>query len=182
MRGFLGTISRYFVFIFPGFLCFLASCAQLAAQTDLVSPEAEAQFRELTAVRFVNREIELDVLDPPIDQQNSGIVRLAIQNRSEMNIEFAPNYGVQIFGLEEDGETWRQIPNNVQYHGDGETLEPRVGDTSNWVTVVTVEPDRDDLRNFKAIRIVVQGELVESGQASGSYAGAFVTIPAEALP
>jgi hypothetical protein len=73
-------------------------------------------------------------------------------------------------------QRWVEVENRAEYVGKEDTLTPPSDPSGNWMALVTVAPDLEGYELPVTLRIVVAGEVLSEGMATGEVASALADV------
>lgn len=155
----------------------LGGCA-FARMLNAPPDENLDSFREIVQVQYLNEHINLELVDPESQPEETSVIYLLLRNRSEDSIAFDAGYGIKIFVQVDSDEEWTPVENRVEYLGAGEILEPRADELNNWFTGISVAPYLGDIQDTDVVRIYVEGKLQEEVDPD-PRTGAFLDVPVD---
>jgi hypothetical protein len=134
------------------------ACATFSSQGE---PHGGA-FDSVLSTSDVNDSIFLQPMEKrerPI--RRDELVSFTIHNRTDSNIGFAADFGVQALYYDPIGKRWRSLPNTVEFPDVRVVLGGRNSNIPS-VAVVDFSPAIDPPTGVDLIRILVEGELLDS--------------------
>ena len=97
-------------------------------------------------------------------------------NRSSDFIWFPLNYGSRGYLYLADQDTWLELPNEMNYVGREDVLEPRRNATSNWAAAVGILLTLPPVKEDTTLRLVVEGRRVRDGTITSEAVGGYVDL------
>jgi len=116
---------------------------------------------------------EASVLDP------EAPINFILENASQSEVRFQPGYGARMFAYVSDEQRWVEVENRADYIGREDTLAPSSDPSGNWMALVTVAPDIAGIELPVTLRVVVEGDVLSGGTATGERASAYADIMLE---
>ena len=116
-------------------------------------------------------------LDSP-DEKNikfGSVIKLLFRNVSGQEVFFPVGYRIKLFVIKNN--KWIEIPNTVEYYGEGSLLQTKSeqalgGRIGAWVRPVL--PSEITTEDQEILRILVVGELLTNGEKTGIPIGAYI--------
>ncbi len=155
----------------------LVACGELANNETLIPPLTSlSEVASLLEVDEVYQDLDLKIISIPEDVIEGETIELILTNNTDKKISFAPGYGTRLFIYKSNQKRWVEIPNLVNYIGEGDTLEPREKENSNWIAHVTVAPSISSFEKSEILRIGIVGKLVENSNVTNYKVGTYLDI------
>lgn len=163
------------IFLLVGLIVGINSCL---FGHPIVSDEMNEDFLEMFKVNDMNEHFSISVNNSDDSNLRYGSnIDIVVYNKSKQEIYFPPDSSMKLFVVREN--TWIEIENFVTY-GDELILLPNgslFGDTRSTLVNPVLLPDMDkkvDERDI--VRVAMIGELLSSGNPTGTLVGAYTDI------
>jgi len=131
------------------------------------NPSDQSTIPGLEGISDVNHSI---TLQDPLILDVDNMLSLAINNHSSNAIWFPPDFNIRLFILEEN--TWVEIYDSLIPSGDL-TLYPA---DEGGIGLLVFKPSIP-IEEISLLRVVIVGNIIETGKPTLSLVGAFLDIP-----
>jgi hypothetical protein len=131
------------------------------------NPSDQSTIPGLEGINDVNHSI---TLQDPLVLDVDNMLSLAINNHSSNAIWFPPNFNIRLFILEEN--TWVEIYDSLIPSGDL-TVYPA---DEGGIGLLVFKPSIP-IEEISLLRVVIVGNIIETGKPTLSLVGAFLDIP-----
>lgn len=155
------------------FLLALTSCNNPPLQN---SNYQFPHFEQTIGVNELPRNLIIEPLISDLLIDESSSIDFLITNDSGYSIHFSPSYGVRIFAYEGSKETWIEVPNLVNYVGDGDYLGSKSVSSDNWIAYLTIAPDLPTKGTYEVLRVAVVGTISNASDSESVQVGSFIDI------
>ncbi|HET7010462.1 MAG TPA: hypothetical protein VFI11_06775 [Anaerolineales bacterium] len=154
----------------------MASCTSFAPPSSAPSDVAWESVAKELAVQDWNQALELALPESIGDPRDGEVIHLLLMNRSSTEVWFPLGYGATAYLYDTSQKAWIELPNNIEYIGEEDVLEPRSSPTANWAAAVSIRPSVPRIREETVLRFVVIGKTVENVQALSQFVGGYVDL------
>ena len=167
--------KKYLVVLLSTFFCLLVGCSPPALPSP---PESTTPmpFSKLYPVKDLNKSISLDLNQAIKSDLKSGSnVFLQVQNQSDQQIWFDPDWQLRIYqSVSTGGDMWQLVRNGVQYAGEGIVLYPKSGGGATTYSIVFIP--LLDAPQSTTVRVVVTGQVYKNKTKTGVPVSAYADM------
>jgi len=154
----------------------LAGCDRTTSPSRAQAAAMETAFWTSAPIDQPSSALSLVVANEPTTLDSENPIDLILENASQSEVRFQPGFGARMYAYLSEEQRWVEVENRAEYVGKEEALTPPSGPSGNWVALVTVAPDLEGLELPVTLRVVVVGEILSEGMATGEVASAFADV------